>query len=80
MLEIDRLVLRLPPGFEGRAARIGRLTAEALAARPLPAGGGELPHLAVPTQSVSPSWSDRRIAEHLAGAIHRQITAPGVGS
>lgn len=77
MLEIDRLVLRLPPGFEKRAARLGRLTAEALAARPLPASGGSVAQLAVPTQTISPGWSDRRIAHHLAAAIHQQLTGPG---
>ncbi len=79
MLEIDHLVLRLPPGFERRAARLGRLTAEALAAGPLPEQGGNLPRLVVPAQSISPSWSDRRIAEHLARAIHQQLGSPGVG-
>ena len=80
MLEIDRLILHLPPGFEKRAARIGHLTAEALASRPLPEQGGTVPQVAVPSQTISPSWSDRRIAEQLAGAIHRQIGSRGVGS
>lgn len=78
MLEIDHLVLRLPAGFEKRAARLGRLTAEALASRPLTGITGVLPQLTLPTQKVSTGWSDRRIAEHLADAIQRQLSSPGV--
>lgn len=75
MLEVDRLVLTLPAGFEARAARLGRLTAEALAALPPPQRGGRLDRLAPAPQVVAANWSDRRIAGQLARAIAAAMAA-----
>lgn len=75
-LHIASLALALPAGFERRAARIGRLTAEALAAAP-PLRTGAIAALRLAPQQIAPHWSDRRIAGVLAAAIRRQIDSPG---
>lgn len=73
--EIGRLSLRLPAGFETRAARIGRLVGEALAGRDLPAGG--IAQLGVGPLKVDARRSDRAIAEHIAQSIHAAIKQGG---
>jgi len=75
-LHIDTLALALPAGFERRAARIGRLTAEALAAASPPPRTGAIAALRLAPQQVAPHWSDRRIADALADAIRRQLDQP----
>jgi hypothetical protein len=77
MLEIQRLVLNLPAGFESRAARIGRLTAEALAANLPASGSGHIEKLSIAPQTVQTNWSDRRIAAHLANAIASGVARTG---
>jgi|APIni6443716594_1056825.scaffolds.fasta_scaffold546787_1 hypothetical protein len=72
-LRIDTLALRLPAGFEQRAARIGRLTAEALAASPPTARAATIAQLQLAPQTVQQHWSDRRIATQLAQAIRLRI-------
>lgn len=69
--EIGQLTLRLPPGFERRAARIGRLVGEALAAADLPAG--RIPQLGVGPLQVDARRSDRAIAASIAGAIRQGV-------
>lgn len=76
-LHIASLALALPAGFERRAARIGRLTAEALAAAPPAIRNGAIAALRLAPQQIAPHWSDRRIAGVLAAAIRRQIDSPG---
>ncbi|MDW8323759.1 MAG: hypothetical protein RMK60_06640 [Burkholderiales bacterium] len=80
MLEIGRLTLHLPPELEGRAPRLARLTGEALARRAWPARETIVDHVAIPRVAISPAWSDRRIAEHLAEAIQRQVAAQSLAS
>ncbi|MDD5366290.1 MAG: hypothetical protein PHR30_13205 [Gallionellaceae bacterium] len=70
--EIGQLKLRLPAGFEARAARIGRLVGEALARRDLPAG--RMDQVGVGPLQVDARRSDRAIAEHIAQSIHAAIT------
>ncbi len=74
MPEIDHLALQLPAGFEKRAARLARLTAQALAGQPLPASG------TLALVSPAPLRLDARrsdaalagvLARHIAGGIHR---------
>ena len=72
-LAVGTLALSLPAGFERRAARIGRFTAEALAAAPPAARAAHIEVLRLPAQGVRAGWSDRRIAAALAAAICRQI-------
>lgn len=76
-LHIDSLALALPAGFERRAARIGRLTAEALAAAPPAIRTGAIAALRIAPQQIAPNWSDRRIAGALADAIRRQLDTSG---
>ncbi|MEF8702415.1 MAG: hypothetical protein V5B32_04100 [Candidatus Accumulibacter sp. UW26] len=71
-LQVDTLALTLPAAFERRAARIGRLTAEALAVA-LPMHGGSIAQLQLAPQRISAHWSDRRIAAELAQAIRQRI-------
>jgi len=74
MAEIGQLSLRLPAGFESRAARLAQLTAQALAAHALPATGTlELLHLA-PLQ-LDARRSDRALASTLARHIASGITS-----
>jgi hypothetical protein len=72
-MSVDTLALRLPAGCEGRAARIGRLTAEALAAAPPAGREGRIPVLHVAPLALRPHWSDRRLAAELALAIRRRL-------
>jgi hypothetical protein len=73
VMSIDTLALSLPAGFERRAARIGRLTAEALAASPPAAQDKRIAVLQLPPLRLRPHWNDRRIAAELALAIGRRI-------
>jgi hypothetical protein len=72
-MTVDTLALRLPGGFERRAARIGRLTAEALAGTPPAVQHASIPVVQVPPLSLRAHWSDRRIASELALAIRRRL-------
>ncbi|MGD9949707.1 MAG: hypothetical protein AB7U29_14695 [Desulfobulbus sp.] len=71
-IEIGQLRLELPPGFEKRAQRIGRLVGEALAAySTLPAG--RIDHLRVGPVAVETHLSDLRVAQRIADSIHAAI-------
>ena len=72
-LTVDRLSLRLPPGFEHRADTIARRVGDELAQLQW-AGGYDLDHLHLAPQTVRPEQSDRQIAAQIARAIHSQIT------
>ncbi|MCP5524228.1 MAG: hypothetical protein H7A46_22055 [Verrucomicrobiales bacterium] len=69
--EIGQLRLTLPPGFERRAHRIGRLVGEALAERTLPAG--RLPRVNVGPLKLDARRSNHAIASDLARHIHLAI-------
>ena len=71
-LMIDRLCLRLPHGFEPRAAALARELAAALAHQELgPAGA--LEHITLPAVRLDPAGSDTQLAaclaEHVAQAV-----------
>mgnify|MGYP001769174966 FL=1 len=71
--EISHLRLQLPPGFEHRAQRIGRLVGEALARRDgLPAG--RIDQLRVGPVQVECRHSDHEVAGRIAASIHIAIT------
>ena len=72
-IRIDTLALRLPAGFERRAARIGRLTAEALATVPPAMREASIAGIRVDQRGVRPNWSDERVAMELAQAIRQRI-------
>lgn len=76
--EIERLHLQLPPGFEGRAQRIGRLVGEALARQPTP-GAGRIDAVRVGPLQVDARRSDRAVAEAIAAPIAAAIRAAGRG-
>jgi hypothetical protein len=72
--EIGHLQLQLPPGFEERAERIGRLVGEALADYGnVPSG--RIDHLRVGPLAVGTELSDQRVARQIADSIHAAIQA-----
>ncbi len=75
MIDITRLRLHLPAGFERRAARIARLVGDELARLPV-ASEVHADSLHVRGLEISPALSDRRAAARIASAIHRQAQAP----
>ncbi|MDD2463323.1 MAG: hypothetical protein PHI97_04945 [Desulfobulbus sp.] len=72
--EIGQLQLQLPPGFEKRAQRIGRLVGENLAGyTSLPTG--RIEHLRVGPVAVETHHTDQRVAQRIADSIHAAIKA-----
>jgi len=74
MTEIGALALQLPSGFERRAARLARLTAQALAERPLPEGA-PLATLRLAPLALDARRSDPALAGVLASHIAAGIAA-----
>ena len=72
-LTIDRLSLRLPPGFEHRAETIARGVGDELVRLPW-SGDCHLDHLQIAPQTVRPEQSNHQIAAQIARAIHSRIT------
>lgn len=66
--EIGQLQLQLPPGFEQRAQRIGRLVGEALASSPL-LPSGRIDRLHVGPVQVKHHHSDVQVAREIAESI-----------
>jgi hypothetical protein len=74
MIEIDRMALRLPAGFETRAEGVVRAAARALAARAARAADGPLPDLrlrALPPLQVraEAGWTDAQLGGAIAEAV-----------
>ena len=72
--EIGHLHLQLPPGFEHRAQRIGRLVGETLAQRN-DLGPGRIDRLSVGPVQVEHRHSDHEVARRIAASIHSAIIA-----
>ncbi len=72
MLTIDRLSLRLPPGFEHRASGIVTLIGAQLAALPLPKAA-RVNRLRVEHVLAGADASDEAIAGAVAVALARQL-------
>lgn len=72
MIEIGRLRLQLPAGFEQRGARISRLVADQLANHPVRANLN-IERLSAGPVSVSSGQSDHQVATLIAGAITQSI-------
>ncbi|MCB1956654.1 MAG: hypothetical protein KDG55_13315 [Rhodocyclaceae bacterium] len=72
-LHVASLAIALPAGFERRAARIGRLTAEQLAAHPPAPRSATLPLVQVPPLTLRRGASDQSIAAALAAAIRGRL-------
>ena len=72
-LNIDRLDLRLPAGYEKRANNIARETARQLSRLPLPSGDHQLASLSPPTLRLAGGETDRVIGRRIAQGISRQL-------
>ena len=68
MIDIGRLRLRLPAGYQGRADSIARLLATELRGR-LDGVEGGIDELRVGPVEVAPGTSDRAMAEAIAGSV-----------
>ena len=68
MIDIGRLRLRLPAGYQGRADAIARLVAAELRGR---LGGveGGIEDLRVGPVEVAPGADDRAVAQAIAGSV-----------
>lgn len=74
-LRIERLVLRLPAGMEGRAHGLGRLLTQQLAALSLPPGTLSLPSLDLGSQTFDAGQSDLSLAQGMARAVAARLSA-----
>lgn len=72
MLQIDRIRMRLPAGFEHRAASIARLAGEAMAGHRF-SESRTLDHLVISPIQVSPNATDQEIAYGIAQRIARTL-------
>ena len=74
MLTIDRLSLRLPPGFEDRAAGLVDLIGDQLASRQWPRAAS-LDHVRVEHTLGGPGASNEAIAADIVVAVARHVEA-----
>lgn len=74
MIEINRLRISLPSGFEGRANRISRLVGAELQNVSV-AKGQSLSGLAVPEVQARSGQTDNEIARNIATSIATQLKA-----
>lgn len=72
-LRIERLLLILPAGMEGRAHGLGRLLTQQLAALPLPPGNLSLPGLELGTRAFDAGQSDLALAQGMARALAARL-------
>ena len=75
IINIDKVNLSLPPGFELRANNIGRLFAEQLARLPITASLN-IDRLSIPPLHIQPGETDRVIAQRLAHTVHSHLLSP----
>lgn len=75
MLSIDRLRMRLPPGFEHRAADIARLVGRRLGELAGP-GLHSAESISVPKVRLAPGASNAEAAETIARAISTSLRRP----
>ena len=68
MLNIERLRMQLPPGFEHRASTIARLVGESMAEIQL-SENRTLDRLSISPVQVSPNATDQEIAHSIAERI-----------
>ena len=74
-ITINNLNLRLPPGFERRAASIARNIARELSRQPIALSGDYgCEQLNLPPLTVAHGETNSRIARRIASAIAQQIT------
>ncbi len=77
MLHIDKITLRLPPGFEGRAESIVHLIGERLAEMKMSGRGGRIDHMSIGPLTIHPGRSDADIAamvgENIIGQVEKRV-------
>ena len=71
-IDIDRLTLRLPPGYEVRAAHIARRVAHSLGAVPTN-GRRQITHLNAGRIEVDRSTSDADLVHRITSSIAGQL-------
>ncbi len=71
-IEIDRLTLRLPPGYETRAAHIGRSVAHSISEIPT-SGRRQIARLNVGRIKVDRSTSDADLVQRIKASIASQL-------
>jgi hypothetical protein len=76
MIHIERLRLRLPPGFEHRAASIAGLIGDSLAKYEI-AGTHNLESLSVGPLKLAPNATDRDVADKVARGIATSLGVNG---
>jgi len=72
VIDIQRLRLQLPEGYEHRASRIVRLVGQALAREPV-SHNGETAHLHIGPMALPEGATDRQAADRIARAIRTQL-------
>jgi len=72
VIDIRRLRLQLPEGYEQRAPRIVRLVGQALARDPV-TQSGEQAHLHIGPLELPEGATDRQAADRIARAIRTQL-------
>lgn len=77
MIEIGRIRLQLPAGFERRGERIAQLVGQALAHQPV-TESRQLENLRVGPLSIDPGQSNVQVAQRIAQAIGWRLTSGGV--
>jgi hypothetical protein len=77
VLTIDRLSLRLPPGFDDRAVGIAQLIGARLAQLPWPPVTADVDHVRVEYELGAAGTSDEAIAGDIAVALAHQIEVRG---
>ncbi len=71
-IDIDRLMLRLPPGYEVRAAQIARRVADSLGELPT-SGRRQIAHLNAGRIEVDRSTSETDLVHRITSAIAGQL-------
>jgi hypothetical protein len=75
MIRVERLRMRLPAGFEGRADSIARLVGKSLSELS-PGINEHRDTVSVPPVAVAHSDDNAQIARALGGAVARELSLP----
>lgn len=72
MIDIDRLKLQLPEGFEHRAGRISRMIGDQLALTPIQSTQ-RFEQLSIGPVQIGRAATDQQVARDIARAIQQQL-------